>query len=271
MYFLDATLPTVEENLALDEALLDAAEGGCAGAVLRVWEWSGPAVVVGRASRIAEEVLAEKCRLRGIPILRRCSGGAAVVIGPGCWMYSLILPLSDDMPRPPDRIHAAVLDPIAAALAARVPGVVRAGISDLARDDALADAAPRNSADAAPTSTGAPLTPADDSHQPRPAPRKFSGNSLRCRRDWLLYHGTMLYDFDLALVGELLAMPPRQPDYRGCRDHADFLCNLPLDRPTLCHAMRTVWNAWEPLPDLPLTEWRRLLPRYRDPRWHWER
>ncbi|MGQ9823060.1 MAG: lipoate--protein ligase family protein [Thermogutta sp.] len=271
MYFLDATLPSVEENLALDEALLDAAEGGRAGAVLRVWEWPGLAVVVGRASRVTEEVLPEKCRLLGIPILRRCSGGAAVVIGPGCWMYSLILPLSADMPRQPDRIHAAVLDPIAAALAARVPGVVRAGISDLARDAAFADDAPRTSADTAHTSTGVPLASADDSRAPRPAPRKFSGNSLRCRRAWLLYHGTMLYDFDLSLVGELLAMPPRRPDYRGSRDHADFLCNLPLDRRALCHAMRTVWNAWEPLPDPPLAEWQRLLPRYRDPQWHWER
>ena len=38
---------------------------------------------------------------------------------------------------------------------------------------------------------------------------KFSGNSARCRRRWLLYHGTLLYDFPLALVARCLKMPPR--------------------------------------------------------------
>ncbi|NMC21907.1 MAG: lipoate--protein ligase family protein [Thermogutta sp.] len=257
MQFLDVTLPTLEENLALDEALLDAAEGGRgAGAVLRVWEWSAPAVVLGRASRAAQEVRLDRCRFHNVPVVRRCSGGAAVVIGPGCWMYTLILPISPDISRRPDRMHAAVLNPIAAALAACVPGVVRAGTSDLARD-----AAPAGDAESAPP--GRP--PVRD-----PAPRKFSGNSLRCRRGRLLYHGTMLYDFDVSLVGELLTMPPRRPDYRGERDHADFLCNLPLDRAALCRTMRTVWDAWEPLTELPLTELQALLPRYRDPAWHFE-
>ncbi len=257
MQFLDATLPTLEENLALDEALLEAAENGRGmGAVLRVWEWSVPAVVVGRASRVAEEVRLDCCRRRNVPVMRRCSGGAAVVIGPGCWMYTLVLPLSADLPRQPDRMHAAVLDPIAAALAAHVPGVVRAGISDLARDPTFAE----NTATAAP-----------GREQARDfAPRKFSGNSLRCRRDWILYHGTVLYDFDIALVGELLAMPPRRPDYRGERDHAAFLCNLPLDR-AIRRALQSAWNAWEPLRRPPLAELQAVLPRYRDPAWHFER
>ena len=33
---------------------------------------------------------------------------------------------------------------------------------------------------------------------------KFSGNSARCRRRWLLYHGTLLYDFPLSLVAQCL-------------------------------------------------------------------
>jgi len=258
MRFLEATLSTLEENLALDEALLEAAESGRgAGAVLRVWEWSLPAVVVGRASRVAQEVRLDRCRRRNVPVMRRCSGGAAVVIGPGCWMYTLVLPLSDRIPRQPDRMHAAVLNPIAAALSAHVPGVVRAGISDLARDATFAD-------DAETASPGSPQAR-------NPAPRKFSGNSLRCRKDWMLYHGTVLYDFDIGLVGELLAMPPRRPDYRGQRDHAAFLCNLPLDRAAIRQALRSAWNAWEPLRDPPLAELQAVLPRYRDPAWHFER
>ena len=92
MKLLDLTLETPAANLALDEALLETAdEGADAGEVLRIWESPQPLVVVGRASRVADEVDEASCRAQGIPVLRRCSGGAAVVVGPGCLMYALVL------------------------------------------------------------------------------------------------------------------------------------------------------------------------------------
>jgi len=49
MRYLDLTLPTPAENLALDEALLEEAErAGRATETLRVWEPREPIVVVGR-------------------------------------------------------------------------------------------------------------------------------------------------------------------------------------------------------------------------------
>ena len=42
MDFVDITLSTLNENLALDEALLLEAEAGRSGEVLRVWEWPSP-------------------------------------------------------------------------------------------------------------------------------------------------------------------------------------------------------------------------------------
>src|SRR5881394_616969 len=90
MQLLDLTLPSPAENLALDEALLEAAEAGeLAGDVLRLWEMPQPAVIVGRSSRLAEEVDAPAVRAAQVPVLRRASGGAAVVVGPGCLMYSV--------------------------------------------------------------------------------------------------------------------------------------------------------------------------------------
>src|SRR6186713_3085091 len=92
MQFLDLTLPTAAENLALDEALLDEAEAAAqATECLRLWESSEVAVVLGRSSQIAREANVDACRADNIPILRRCSGGCAVVIGPGCLMYSVLL------------------------------------------------------------------------------------------------------------------------------------------------------------------------------------
>src|SRR5690348_7731166 len=91
MYHLKLTLDTPAENLAIDEALLDAAAAGeLPGDVLRLWEPARPFAVLGRSSR-REEVHAAACEADGIPILRRCSGGASVVAGPGCLMYGLVL------------------------------------------------------------------------------------------------------------------------------------------------------------------------------------
>ena len=56
MEFLDVTLPSLPENLALDEALLLEAEAGRGGEVLRLWEWPRPAVVLGAGGRIADDV-----------------------------------------------------------------------------------------------------------------------------------------------------------------------------------------------------------------------
>src|SRR5579872_7437387 len=90
MRYLGLTLPTPEENLAFDEALLLAAEAG-GGEVLRVWEWPRPAVVLGSGGRLAEEVDRAACRADGVPVLRRSSGGGTVLLGGGCLLFTLVL------------------------------------------------------------------------------------------------------------------------------------------------------------------------------------
>ena len=46
--------------------------------------------------------------------------------------------------------------------------------------------------------------------------QKVSGNALRCKKDWFLYHGTLLCDgMDLELITDCLGSPKRQPDYRN--------------------------------------------------------
>jgi lipoate---protein ligase len=62
------------------------------------------------------------------------------------------------------------------------------------------------------------------------SPQKFSGNSLRVKRTHLLYHGTLLYNFDLALIEKCLRTPPRQPEYRSARSHGEFVTNVPATR-----------------------------------------
>ncbi|HEX6961285.1 MAG TPA: lipoate--protein ligase family protein [Lacipirellula sp.] len=220
MYHLPLTLETPAENLALDEALLEAAvTGELPGEVLRVWEPAEYFVVLGRSSAAAE-VRLDACTADGLPVLRRPSGGATVAAGPGCLMYALVLDLDRVAElRHVDRAHQFVLGRMAAALASVVPGVAVFGTSDLAIPASL---------------NGSP-------------PRKFSGNSLRLKRNRLLYHGTILYDFPLEQLERWLDRPARQPEYRQARRHAEFVTNLSVGRDDLTASLVNEWNATEVL------------------------
>jgi len=240
MYFLSCTLDTPEANLALDEALLEQAESAAEPLeLLRVWESPQVMVVVGRATRVADEVDLEACGQRQIPVFRRTSGGASVVAGPGCLMYAAILSYE----RHPelhalDQAHGYVMDRVAEAVRRLNVPVNRQGICDLTLDG-----------------------------------RKVSGNSVRCRRNALLYHGTLLYDFPLELISTCLKMPQRQPEYRRGRPHADFVANLPGVTATQLEAsLRQSFAADEPFNSLPEEAVARLAAeKFADPGWNFVR
>lgn len=242
MQFLDLTLPSPAENLALDEALLLAADGPVIpnstnpevkheraefapptdrldSEVLRIWRPTNPFIVLGRSSHYCQEIHVQQASQRSIPVVRRFSGGATVVVGSGCLLYSLLIRL-DSAPglRLLDVAHRFVMHRMLEAILRIEPTVCFRGTCDL-------------------TLLG----------------RKFSGNSLRVGRNWMLYHGTLLLDMQLSLVDELLKHPPREPDYRKGRSHADFLTNLPIDESALVEAIRGVWQAEQALANIPLS------------------
>lgn len=251
MLYLPVTRASLPLNLALEEALLEAAEAAVGesedertsmsgdaetGAIheyLRLWESPEYAVIVGRSSSVEREVRVDRCKSESIPILRRCSGGASVVIGPGCLMYAVMLDLRKrPMLRALDRVHRFVMERIRqACLTLGVPAVFQ-GTCDLTIDN-----------------------------------RKFSGNSLRCKRHHTLYHGTLLYDFDLARIPQLLKEPARQPDYREKRLHDLFVINLAsqasgITRGALMQSLQKTWEAHEEI-ELPMDLQEELLARDR--------
>ena len=168
---------------------------------LLVWESAGPAVVVSRQGEPAAWVHGAACAARGVPLLRRESGGGAVVVGPGCLHVALVLSLDRrpwlaDVGCSYDWLLGRVADVLA------VDGIaVRA--SDLALRE-----------------------------------RKFAGHAQRRVRGALLHHGVLLYDFDLDLVDALLPEPPRRPAWRGDRTHREFLTNAPLARDAIVSRLR---------------------------------
>ena len=90
------------------------------------------------------------------------------------------------------------------------------------------------------------------------AEKKFAGNSQRRRKNFLLFHGTLLLDCDLTLVSELLRMPSLQPDYRARRPHGEFVTNLNLPAEKIKAALAKAWNAKEDSPAPPLAEIKKL-------------
>ncbi len=221
MVYLDVILRTAVENLALEESLLSRAElDNAQNETLRFWEWSQPIVIVGAGCRLAADVDETACLADGVQLLRRSSGGGTVLLGPGCLCYSLVL--SYDRSPALEFVrssYAHILNRIGEAISEVIPGVEYSGISDLAL-----------------------------------AGLKFSGNAQQRKRKYLLHHGTLLYNFDLSLVGRYLRMPTRQPEYRRGRDHAEFLTNLPIGVSELKRLLRTAWNA-----DAESTEWPQQL------------
>lgn len=236
MELLDLTLSDPYADVALDEALLcEAEEHEGRRETLRLWEPACPMVVVGRGSQVAAEVNLEQCRRASATVVRRSSGGAAIVAGPGCLMYSLVLcrgersDLADV-----ERTHRFVLGTLAEGLARLGFAVVREGTSDL-------------------THRG----------------KKFSGNSMRCRRNYVLYHGTLLYRFPIDLIDRLLLMPPRRPAYRGDRPHGQFVANLDADPAALRATVAAAFQAQTPRLDWPRQRTETLVQsRYATDNWN---
>jgi lipoate-protein ligase A len=238
MKCLDLALDTPAENLACDEALLDLCEAGQEGEILRFWESSRSFVVVGYANKVESEVDVDACRRAGIPILRRCSGGGTVVQGPGCLNYSLVLRIDEAGP---------------------TGGV--AGTNSLVMSAQREALQPLHSA----------MIEVKGHTDLAIGGIKFSGNAQRRRRRSLLFHGSLLLDFDLDLIGSLLRMPSHEPDYRQSRPHRAFVANFPVSSAVVKEAIRIRWNALEPMTAVPRSAVMQLVEdRYGQAGWNFK-
>lgn len=202
----------VAVNLAADEYLLGQVDRGERPGFVRCWEPTSYAVILGRSNDPTREVDVAACRAAGIPVYRRCSGGGTVVIGPGClcWAIARRFSLSEQQ-RGIQAMTASILTPLAEQLGRLATDSCLQGISDLAV-----------------------------------GPTKVGGNAQRWLRQALLHHGTLLYDFDLPLIGRYLQLPSRQPEYRQQRSHREFVRNFPASSAELSAVFREAWPITAP-------------------------
>jgi lipoate-protein ligase A len=66
-------------NMALDEALLTSCQMGCSPPILRLYRWKPPAVSIGYFQSTEKTVDVHKCREEGLDVVRRITGGRAVL------------------------------------------------------------------------------------------------------------------------------------------------------------------------------------------------
>ncbi|MBP9864983.1 MAG: lipoate--protein ligase family protein [Candidatus Omnitrophica bacterium] len=237
MKHLHHTFDTAEQNLACDEVLLDLCEDGFEDEILRLWEPQIPFVVLGYSNKIRDEVAINSCKSLAIPILRRTSGGGTVIQGPGCLNYSLILKI------PPTESPLSSLTGTNKTILERICRALSPLLSEEPCIQGTSDLTLRN--------------------------LKFSGNAQRRKKQALLFHGTLLLNMDLSLISQCLQAPPRQPDYRQNRPHAEFVTNLGLNSTVVKKVLREVWGCSEELTTLPMPAIEKLVrEKYSKPEWN---
>ena len=198
-------------QLAADEACLEICEANPGEEYLIFWEPTVPYVVVGYANKVQTEVNVPVCQAQGVPILRRSSGGGTIVQLPGGLNYSLVLRIDETGPtRNISSANQNIMERNRRAIQNLVP---QAEISVRGHTDLCK------------------------------GPLKFAGNAQRRRKNYLLFHGTLLLNCDLARISELLRMPSLQPDYRENRPHDSFVGNLELPAAAVKAALIAEWGA----------------------------
>jgi lipoate-protein ligase A len=77
--FIDTGVAGGYENMATDEAMFLSCRQGAAPPTLRLYGWKPPAVSLGYFQKVESAVEVEECRRRGIDVVRRMTGGRAVL------------------------------------------------------------------------------------------------------------------------------------------------------------------------------------------------
>lgn len=239
MKFIEINTENIEEEIAIDEALLEESENS-QDEFIRFWEAPSYYVVLGRGNKVAENIMRTRCEQDDIPILRRASGGGTILQGPGCLNYTLCLNLDrhSSLESIPNSNSYILKEMITVFHNANLEGVIMNGETDLTV-----------------------------------GPKKFSGNAQRRKRKSLLFHGTILYNFDLSKIAYYLSHPPKEPDYRQNRDHTQFLDNITLNTELFKKSAIQHWKGDKC--ELNLATLKEKHPetfkKYHTKNWHFER
>ncbi len=166
-------------NMAVDEAVAREVASGSSVPTVRVFGWSPPAVSFGYAQRVAREVDLEKCRRMGVGVVRRPSGGRAVLH----WnelTYSVLCPEEDPI------LGGSIQDSYRKISLCLVDGLRSLGLEVEFEPGRQASVSPRGK------TLTAPCFSSTSQYEVTLRGRKMIGSAQRRLEGALLQHGSLL-------------------------------------------------------------------------------
>jgi len=186
-------------NMAVDEAMAQAVGDGLAPATLRCYEWKPPAVSLGYLQRAPGGVDVVACRRHGIGLVRRITGGRAVLHADDL-TYSVAVPLQG-----PWR-SLSVPDAFARISSGLIAGLRHLGVeATLGETRGLAGDGSASGVCFLMRRMPAILV----------GGRKLLGSAMRRWDRCLLQHGSLLLEFDPRLHQEIFPAWPRENPTAG--------------------------------------------------------
>lgn len=200
LQLIQHSFDTIEKNIAWDETALTTMKSGRISELIRLWQVPRRSVVIGRSQQPEKEVFLHACHRDRVPVIRRFSGGGAVLQGPEVMNYTFILDLNQHSGL------SSIRDYFSHCLGIVTAVLRQAGIRTRIRGHSdLADA-----------------------HG-----RKISGNALAVRGNALCVHGTLILAPITWLCEKYLRYPSSVPEYRAGRQHETFITAVSEKNSTL--------------------------------------
>ena len=176
-------------NMAIDEAMAEAAAAGEAPPTLRFYQWVPPCLSLGRNQPVAE-VDRAACAVRGYDVVRRPTGGRSI-------LHTDELTYSVTGPAGEPRLAGGVLDAYLRLAEALQLGLERLGLP--------VEKAPGS------TRTGPDVSAAcfevPSAYEITVAGKKLIGSAQSRRQGWVLQHGSLPLYGDITRVVECLHLP----------------------------------------------------------------
>jgi len=182
------------ENMAVDEAVARSVAAGSAPPTLRFYRWRPPAVSLGYFQDPAEAVDLEACRTEGVSVVRRLTGGRAVLHDREV-TYSVVVP-SDVLP-----------DSVVESYRLLAEGLVT-GLRALGYRAYLAPERPKRAGDPGPGVPGAACFEVPSSYEILVGGRKVVGSAQVRRAGVVLQHGSIMLELDAARLARVLGLGP---------------------------------------------------------------
>ena len=190
--FLDSGKNLGAYNMAVDEELLARAQAGEAMPMLRLYSWDPPAVSLGRFQKIENSVNTESCTRHGIDIVRRITGGRAV-LHHNELTYSIIA--RTDTPLFPSNVLGTYKV---------IASCLLAGLKNLGIDAEMVSRANRHAHLVKKGSKDPACFSSPSWYEILARGRKIIGSAQRRLSSAFLQHGSILMDYDPALEAEVI-------------------------------------------------------------------